>query len=364
MRVIMTGGGTGGHIYPAIAIADKIMERTQNSEILFVGTKRGLEKELVPKHGYDIKFITVSGINRKNLLKNIKVIKDYQKGKKEAARIIDEFKPDVVIGTGGYVSGPVVKVAAEKGIKCYVQEQNAFPGITNKMLEKKVENVFLGFEDGGKFFKQPEKHIVTGNPVRADFFDIDKEKCRKELGIDENEFVILSFGGSQGAGRINKAMLDVVKEYNGKKGVRVIFGTGKFYNEPILTELEELGVKLEENIQVMQYIDNMQTYLGASDLVVSRSGALTVSEIALCGKPSILIPSPNVTGDHQTYNARALSDKGGAMLLEEKNLTGKLLFEKIETLRLGDGLLEEMAQQCARCAPVDAADIIYYSLIT
>ncbi|MEG0156089.1 MAG: undecaprenyldiphospho-muramoylpentapeptide beta-N-acetylglucosaminyltransferase [Anaerovoracaceae bacterium] len=364
MRVIMTGGGTGGHIYPAIAIADKIMERSEGSEILFVGTSRGFERELVPKHGYDIKYITVSGINRKNMLKNIKVLSDFRKGKKQAEKIIDEFKPDIVIGTGGYVSSPILKVAASKGIKTYLQEQNAIPGLTNKLLEKYVENVFLGFEEAGKYFKCPEKHIVTGNPVRAEFFNCEKSAARKELGIKPETFMLVVFGGSQGAGRINKAMLKVIEKYNGQQDIEIYFATGKFYYEPTMTELKELNLDLKENIHVMEYINNMQEYLAASDLVVSRSGALSVSEIVLCEKPSILIPSPNVTGDHQTFNARAISDKGGAILLEEARLSGDVLYDEIERLKNNPGFMEGMAEQTARCAPVDAADIIYYSIIT
>ncbi|MEA4922036.1 MAG: undecaprenyldiphospho-muramoylpentapeptide beta-N-acetylglucosaminyltransferase [Eubacteriaceae bacterium] len=364
MKVIMTGGGTGGHIYPAIAIADKIMERSGDSEILFVGTKKGLEGELVPKHGYPIKFITVTGLNRKNMLKNFKVLRDYNKGKKQAAKIIEEFQPDIVIGTGGYVCGPVVKVASSMGIKTYVQEQNAFPGLTNKMLEKNVENVFLGFEEAGRFFKYPDKHIVTGNPVRSEFFDINDAESRLELGLKTDQFMLLAFGGSQGAGRVNKAMLDVIKRYNDNEQVQVYFATGKAYYEPILSDLKSMGIHIGPNIHIIEYIDHMEKYLSACDLAVCRSGALTVSEIMVCGKPSILIPSPNVTGDHQTFNARAVSDKGGAIIMEESKLDGAGLYTEIERLRQDSEYLRGMAEQCRRIAPVDATDIIYYSLIT
>ena len=325
MRVIMTGGGTGGHIYPAIAIANKIMERTNDSEILFVGTRRGMESRLVPENGYEIRYITVSGLNRKNMIKNIKVFRDYRKGKAQARAIIEEFKPDVVIGTGGYVSGPVVRTAAAMGIRCFLQEQNAVAGVANRMLERYVEKIFLGFEEGGKYFKHKDKLVVSGNPVRSEFFNADPKAAREKLGIDPDKFVVLSFGGSLGAGKINRAMMDVVKAYNGKEGIEVFFGTGKSYYAPIMTELHDMGEDPKDNIHVLEYINNMQDVLAACDLVISRSGALTVSEISLCGKPSILIPSPNVTGDHQTFNARAISDKGGAILLEEKNLTEGVL---------------------------------------
>ena len=363
MKVIMTGGGTGGHIYPAIAIADRIKERTLDSEILFVGTEKGLEKDLVPKNGYDIRFITVSGLNRKHPLKNFKVLKEYNQGKKQAKRIIEEFKPDVVIGTGGYVCGPMVKVAAKMGIKTYIHEQNATPGVTNKMLENFVDGVFLGFAEAASNFRKPEKHIVAGNPVRDTFFKATKTDSRKKLGIDENQLVILSFGGSQGAGKINRAMLDVVEKYNGQPNVKVYFATGKRYYEPILNELKEKNIELEDNIEILEYIDHMEKYLSAADIVVSRSGALTVSEIAVCGTPSILIPSPNVTGNHQMFNAKAIADKGGAIILEECNLSGENLIKQIEELENNKQLLEDMSAKAKECAPLDASDIIYYNII-
>lgn len=363
MRVIMTGGGTGGHIYPAIAIADRIKERILDSEILFVGTEKGLEKELVPKNGYDIRFITVSGLNRKKPLKNFKVLKEYNQGKKQAKRIIEEFKPDVVIGTGGYVCGPVVKMAAKMGIKTYIHEQNATPGVTNKMLENFVDGVFLGFAEAAKHFRKPAKHVVSGNPVRDTFFKARKNTSREKLGVDEDKFVILSFGGSQGAGKINKAMLDVVEKYNGNENVKVYFATGKRYYEPILSEFKEKNIKLEDNIEIMEYIDHMELYISAADIVISRSGALAVSEIAVCGTPSILIPSPNVTGNHQMFNAKAIADKGGAVILEEANLSGDSLIKEIKGLEKDKDLLADMSVKAKGCAPLDASDIIYYQII-
>jgi UDP-N-acetylglucosamine--N-acetylmuramyl-(pentapeptide) pyrophosphoryl-undecaprenol N-acetylglucosamine transferase len=360
----MTGGGTGGHIYPAIAIADKIKERSENSEILFVGTKRGLESDLVPKCGYPIEYITVRGLDRKNLLRNFKVLMDYNKGKKQAEKIIRDFHPDVVIGTGGYVCGPVVKTAASLGVKTYIQEQNAIPGLTNKMLEKYVENVFLGFEEAGKYFRHPEKHIYTGNPVRADFFGANSAANREELGVSYDKFMLLAFGGSQGAGRINSAMLQVIEKYNGIDKMQIFFATGRAYYDPIMSDIESRGIELAGNIHIVEYIDRMEKYLSACDLVVSRSGALTVSEITVCGTPSILIPSPNVTGDHQTFNARAIADKGAAILMEESGLDGHSLYMEIERLRQNRDYLNGMAERCKRLAPDDATDIIYYTLIT
>ncbi|MEG2522025.1 MAG: undecaprenyldiphospho-muramoylpentapeptide beta-N-acetylglucosaminyltransferase [Anaerovoracaceae bacterium] len=362
MKVIMTGGGTGGHIYPAIAIADRIVDRNPQAEILFVGTERGLEKELVPKNGYQIKFIDIAGISRKNPLKNVSVAKKYFKAKKDAKKIIQEFKPDVVIGTGGYVCGPVVKVAAQMGIRTCIHEQNATPGLTNKMLSNYVDTVFISFLDAGKKFKHKDKHILSGNPVRDEFFKARKNTSREKLGISADEFVLLSFGGSQGAGRINKAMLEVVEKYNGVEGVTVVFATGKYYYKAINAELEDRNIKIEDNIRVLEYIDDMPTYLSAADLVVGRSGALTVSEIAVCGKPSILIPSPNVTGNHQMFNAKAIADKGGALILEEADLVDGALIAMVDKVKEDKEGLEEMAVKAKACAPLDATDIIFYTI--
>lgn len=362
MKVIMTGGGTGGHIYPAIAIADRIMERNNNPEILFVGTEKGLEKELVPKSGYNMKFITVSGISRKHLLRNFKVAREYIAAKRQAKKIIRDFQPDIIIGTGGYVCGPMVKAGAEMGVKTFIHEQNAFPGLTNKMLERCVDKVFLGFEAAGKIFKKPEKHIVSGNPVRDEFFKIRKNVAREKLGIDENDFVLLAFGGSQGAGRLNKAMMKIVAKYSNVEKITVLFATGKAYYRPILTEFEETGIHPGENIRILEYIDHMEHYLSAADLVISRSGALAVSEISVCGVPSILIPSPNVTGNHQMFNARVLVEREGAILMEEKDLNGDRLYELIDDIKKDEKKLHQMSLNTKECAPLDASDIIYYNI--
>jgi UDP-N-acetylglucosamine--N-acetylmuramyl-(pentapeptide) pyrophosphoryl-undecaprenol N-acetylglucosamine transferase len=358
MKVIMTGGGTGGHIYPAIAIADEIKKRFPDADILFVGAERGLEKTLVPDNGYPIELITVQGFNRKKLLKNIEVARQLQKANKRSKEIIKEFQPDVVIGTGGYASAPVVKMAQELGIPTYIHEQNAFPGITNKMLEKKVTKLFMGFEEASQYFKQPEKHITAGNPVRANFLTTSKESARKELGYKDNEFVLLAFGGSQGAGRINKAMLKVIEALNGAEDFRICLATGRFYYDAILEELENMEIELKDNVQIMEYISDMDKYLAASDLVISRSGALTIAEVTVCGKPAIFIPSPHVTGNHQFFNARAVAEKGGAIVIEEKDLDNDKLIARIISLQKDPEALEDMAQKSHKCAPMDAVGII------
>lgn len=358
MKVIMTGGGTGGHIYPAIAIADKIREKQPDAQILFVGTEKGLEKTLVPKNSYPIEFITVSGFDRRNMLKNIKTAADLVKGLAQAKKIIRDFRPDVVIGTGGYVCGPVVRTAAKMGIRTYIHEQNAFPGMTNKMLEPYVDKVFMGFEKAGEYFRYPEKHIVVGNPVRKSFFTKTRQQAREALGIAEDEFMILSFGGSRGAGRINSAMLSVLKEVNGMDKTSLYFGTGDVYYDDICREAEEF-CSIAGNVHIMRYIDDMDNYLSAADVVVSRAGALSIAEICVCGKCAVFVPSPNVTGNHQYHNAKAVADRGGAILIEEKDLTDELLVSTIAELKSDPEKVKTMGQVARKCAFDDSAEIIY-----
>jgi len=363
VRVLMTGGGTGGHIYPAIAIADRIKKEHKDAEILFVGTERGLEKSIVPKSGYDIKFIKVRGFNRKNVFKNIKVLLELSKAFKDAKYIIKEFKPDIVIGTGGYVCGPVVRTAHKLGVKTYIHEQNALPGLTNKLLEKYVDKIFIGFKEAEKNFRHKEKIILSGNPVRSEFGHLDKAECRRKLGISDKDFVILAFGGSGGAGALNKEILNVIKTLNEYPEVSIFFGTGRVYYESVISELKAQGIRLSDKIKVLEYIENIQNYLGASDLVISRAGALTIAEITICGKASILIPSPNVTGNHQYFNAKAISETGGAILIQEKNLDEKKVIKAVKMLMADRNKLEKMETASKSCAHETATEIIHEAII-
>ncbi len=358
MRVIMTGGGTGGHIYPAIAIADEFKRRNPDAEILFVGAERGLEKTLVPKRGYDIRLITVEGFDRKNLVRNVEVIRKLMKGNREAAAIIKNFRPDFVVGTGGYASAPMVKAAQKAKIPTFVHEQNAYPGVTNKLLEKGVRNVFLGFARAAEYFKDQDKLVVSGNPVRDEFRDKDRAESRKALGFSDDSFVLLAFGGSQGAGRINKAMVNVIKKLNGRDDISIVLGAGSYYYEAILESFREEGFEPGDNIRIIEYIDDMAAYLAAADLVVSRSGALTVAETTVSGRPAIFIPSPMVTGNHQYYNALAVAEAGGALIIEEKDLDDDKLTEEILKLKGDPQTLERMAQASRRCGPDRATEII------
>ncbi len=359
MRVIVTGGGTGGHIYPAIAIADKIREMEPDSEILYVGNEVGLEKDIVPKTGYPFEMVTAMWLDRSNLLKIFKTGWGVLKGTSEARKIMKRFKPDVVIGTGGYVCVPVLLAGKQYGARTYLHEQNAYPGMANKFLEKSVKNVFLGFSDAAKYFKEPEKLVYAGNPVRKSFFELTRKEAREKLGLPQDAFIVLSFGGSLGAEKINDVAFDLMEAVNGQEDVVLVFGTGKWYYEATLKKAEEKGIEIKNNVLVKDYLDPMDQYLAACDLVISRSGALSVAETTVCGKASIMIPSPNVTGNHQYYNAKAVADRGGALLIEEKNLTSEMVIEEVLKLKNHPELLAEMSRASRASAPDDALDIIY-----
>ena len=359
MRVIVTGGGTGGHIYPAIAIADKIREMEPDSEILYIGNETGLEKEIVPRAGYDFEMVTAMWLDRSHLTKIFKTGWGVLKGTAEARKIMKRFRPDVVIGTGGYVCVPVLLAGYQFGARTYLHEQNAYPGVANRFLERYVKHIFLGFPDAAKYFKEPEKLVDAGNPVRRSFFQLTREEARRKLCFPQDAFIILSFGGSLGAEKINEVAFDLMEAVNGQEKVMLIFGTGKWYYEATLEKARKKNILIRENILIRDYIDPMDQYLAACDVVISRSGALSVAETTVCGKASVLIPSPNVTGNHQYYNAKAVADRGGAILIEEKDLTSEKLIEEVLHLKNHPDDLAAMSRASRSCAPDRALDIIY-----
>ena len=359
MRAIVTGGGTGGHIYPALAIADKIKEKEPDSEILYIGNDIGLEKDIVPKSGYPMELVSAKWLDRRNLLKLFDTGFSTLRGVIQAGRIMKKFKPEVVIGTGGFVCVPVMIAGARYGAKCFIHEQNAYPGVANKTLERFAKKVFLGFEDASKYFKEPEKHVYAGNPVRNVFYNVDRSEARKAVGIAEEDFVIFSFGGSQGAEKINECVFQLAREINGKDKITLVFGTGSQYYDEVLKAFDDQNIVLSENVRIKSYIDDMQNYLSAADVVISRAGALSVAETCVCGRAAILIPSPNVTGNHQYYNAKAVADRGGAVLIEEKDFTGSVLTAEVMRLKDDPALVESMGKASYSCAPLDATEIIY-----
>lgn len=359
MRVIVTGGGTGGHIYPALAIADKFKEMDPNTEILYVGNDEGIEKEVVPKSGYPMELVDARWLDKSSPWQLIKTGARVAKGILEASRVMRKFKPDVVIGTGGYVCFPVIVAGKRFGAKTFLHEQNAFPGLANRTLEKYVNKVFLGFPDAAKYFKDQSKMVEAGNPVRKSFFSLEKSHAREKLGFPKEDFIVFSFGGSLGAEKINEVAFDLMQVVNGHEKMRMIFGTGKWYYEDIIKQAAKKNIDLKDNIIIKDYIDDMENYLAASDLIISRAGALSVAEMTVCGRACILIPSPNVTGNHQYYNAKAVADRGGAILMEEKDLTSEGLIKEVMRLKNNPEIAEKMGRAAKACAPVKALDIIY-----
>ncbi len=362
MKVIITGGGTGGHIYPAIAIADEIKRKDPGSEILYIGNKIGLEKDIVPRFGYDMRFVAAKWIDRRNILKIADTGFHTLRGILQSRRIMKKFKPDAVIGTGGYVCFPVIYAAHGFGARCYIHEQNAFPGMANKLLERFADKIFLGFGEAGSYFKEPQKHVVSGNPVRNDFFEVNREKARTELGIPVESFVIFVFGGSQGSEAINHAVLDLTCAVDAKENMYLIFATGTMYYDEMIEKMKNLGMENESRIRLRPYIDDMARCISAADIVIGRAGALSVAEICTVGRASILIPSPNVTGNHQFFNAKAVADKGGALLIEEKNLTAEKLAEAVLKFEKAPDVLLEMGEKSRTAFPVNGAETIYESI--
>ena len=363
MKVLLAGGGTAGHINPALAIAGYIKNKRNDAEFLFIGNRGGMEQRLVPQAGFDIKLITISGFKRsfspKSMLENVKTVSRTFTSSREAKKIIAEFKPDICIGTGGYVSGPVIRTAAKMGIPCIIHEQNAYPGITNKMLAKSVKKVMLAVPDAKKYFDKNVDFVITGNPVRQEILTAKKEESRKELGLD-NRPVVLSFGGSLGARKINEAVADLVARSGIDGRYQHIHAYGS-YGDWFPQLVEEKGTDIADcsNLDIRPYIDNMPTCMAAADLVICRAGAITLSEIQAMGKPAILIPSPNVAENHQYHNAMALVNAGAADIIEEKDLTGAALMRKTDKMLLNPEKLEKYSENSRKMAITDANERIY-----
>ena len=312
-RFIISGGGTGGHIYPAVAIANELKSRFPEAEFLFVGAKDKMEMQKVPQAGYAIKGLWISGIQRKLTLDNAMFPFKLLSSMWNSFRIIKSFKPDVVIGTGGFASGAVLKVASMLGIPTVIQEQNSYPGITNKLLAKKANKICVAYENLERFFPK-DKMILTGNPVRQDLInEASKSEAITYFKLDANKKTLLVLGGSLGARRVNQ-LIEKELDFLLSQNIQIIWQCGKLY----LNNYTKYNEK--ENVQVVAFIDRMDLVYAAADVVISRSGASSVSELCIVGKPTIFIPSPNVSEDHQTKNAKAISDKNGAILIRESEL--------------------------------------------
>lgn len=363
MRIIFAGGGTAGHINPALAVAGYVREKQPDAEILYVGAIGGMEERLVKQAGFNFRGIKISGFSRKisiaSLRKNIVTLKRVLTASVESKEIIKDFKPDICVGTGGYVSGPILRKAAQMGVPIIIHEQNAFPGVTTKMLSRKADYVMLAIEQARKFFDEKCNIVVTGNPIRKEIISASQKEARAKLELDERP-VILSFGGSLGARKVNEAVLELMANTAKNDEFQHIHAYGQ-YGKWFLPKLEEKGIKISEhlNFDIREYINDMPNCLAAADLVICRAGAITLSELQAQGKASILIPSPNVAENHQYHNAMALVNNRAASIVEEKDLTGEVLIKKVRELLSQPELLREYQQNAKKMAICDANERIY-----
>ncbi len=365
MRLLLTGGGTAGHINPAVSVAEIVKQNDKDAEILFVGTKHGMEKELIPRYGYNIEFINIHGFKREVSFFNAKVIKELIYSIYRSKKIIKKFKPDAVVGTGGYVTGPVLYAASKLKIPTMVHESNAYPGVTVRLLSGKVDIVALAMKEAAKFLKNPKRVEITGNPIRKSIVNITKEEARKKLGLDDKKTVLI-FGGSLGAGYFNEVICDYISEcIKSGKDYRFIMSAGKNNQYDRLFErFVKNGVNpdLCENLTLSEYIYDMEYALNAVDLIIARSGS-SVSEMLAAGKPEILIPSPNVAGNHQEYNARAVENCGAAFVITEDKLTKDSLKEKAELILEDDALRKKMSDAAKNAAITDSTEKLYDLLL-
>lgn len=369
MRVILTGGGTAGHINPAIAIAQEIKKQEPSSEILFAGTPNGMEAGLVKKAGFAFFPIEVQGLRRKlsvkSLIQNAKALKCAVTAGPVAKKMLKEFQPDIVIGTGGYVSGPVVRKAAQLGIPTAIHEQNAFPGVTNKLLAQHADLIFLAVEKAKEHLPAGKQYYVVGNPIRESIIYKKKTEARKELQMDDR-LCILSFGGSLGAVKLNQIVADIM-EWHCKKGeINHIHAMGRLGKETFPAMLKERGIDPQKypRLDIRDYIDNMDTCLAAADFVVCRAGAITLSELEATGKVSLLIPSPNVTENHQYHNAMVLADHHAAIVIEEKDYQKEKLLAILEDFSAHPEKLMEYSKNASKLAILDTSDRIYQTIKT
>ena len=354
LRIIISGGGTGGHIFPAVSIANAIKAKYPEAKILFVGALGRMEMQRVPAAGYEIKGLPICGFDRKHLLKNIAVLFKIWKSQRMAKNIIKNFKPMAAVGVGGYASGPTLNVCASKGIPCLIQEQNSYAGVTNKLLAKKADKICVAYEGMERFFPA-EKIIMTGNPVRQNVLEtnITVEDARKQFGLEPDKKTILLVGGSLGARTINESVLNNLDKI-ANSGIQFIWQTGKYYSASIKEQMKDKKVP---NLKVMDFISDMGAAYKAADLVISRAGASSISEFCLIGKPVILVPSPNVAEDHQTKNAMALVNKDAAIFVKDSEAPQILIDKAINTVN-DEQKLDSLSENIKKLGLKNSADVI------
>lgn len=361
-KILITAGGTGGHVNPALAVAGEISRKYPSAKILFVGTSDRIETKIVPEAGFDLATIEMTGFERKinfhNIKKNFGTVVKLLKSTSSVNKILEDFKPDAAIGFGGYVTGPVIRCCVKKNIPTAIHEQNAFPGVTNKALAKIVDRVMLTASEAEKNMNPKNPVTLTGLPVRREIIDADKEFSRAKMDLDDRPLV-LSMGGSLGANAINNAMLDLITKMAGSKKCRFLHATGQ-YGLWFSDKLRENGVEVDENedIEIREYINDMDVCMSAADLIICRSGASSLSEIQATGKASILIPSPNVAENHQYYNAMSLVNKDAAIIIEEKELQSNKLYETVNDLLDSPEKIKRIGENAKKMAILDATERI------
>ena len=363
MKFLFTCGGTAGHINPALAVAGRIKEALPDSEFLFIGAEGRMETDLVPRAGYEIETVHITNIHRgfsmEDIKHNLATLRNVVTSTGEAKRIIREFEPDAAVGTGGYVCYPVLRAAHEMGIPTAVHESNAVPGLTTKMLEGKVDVIMVGFEESRANYRHPERVVVTGTPVRGEFLRANKAGAKRALGLPEDKPLVASVWGSLGAGHMNEIMTDFIVRACANPFFGVIHSTGKAWYKKMTETLEREKPGYEKlGMDVREYIYDMPTVMAAADLVLCRAGASTLAELTAMGKPAVLIPSPNVTNNHQEKNARVLAESGGAKLLLEPDFTADSLLGLVSELLHHPEQLEEMSEKMRSMGVADATDRI------
>lgn len=367
MRILLTGGGTGGHINPAVAIANTIRKNHPEAEIAFVGTKRGKEKELVPREGYPLYFVDVQGIKRSFSLSNVKAFYLAAVSPRRARALLKQYCPDVVVGTGGYACWPVMKAATQLGIPTALHESNALPGLAIRKLQDHVDRIFINFPQTAELLtvKDKSKIMQVGNPLRGGFGGLEREATRAKLGFDAYRYVVLSYGGSLGAERVSRATLELMRDFGAAHPeVLIVHATGTVNYKEIKAAFDGMGLDKLPNVRLSPYIYDMPAQMTGADLVVCRAGAMTVSELALMKKPCVMIPSPYVADNHQYKNAKALEDAGAAVLLQESDLDepGRFVRE-VASLLQDETRRRQMGENIAAFARLDANKLIYEELM-
>ncbi|BBI34673.1 undecaprenyldiphospho-muramoylpentapeptide beta-N-acetylglucosaminyltransferase [Cohnella abietis] len=363
MRVVLTGGGTGGHIYPALAIGREVTERQPGSSLLYIGTSRGLESRIVPEQGIAFEDVTITGFRRSLSWENVKTVVRFVQGVRRSKQLLRKFKPDIVVGTGGYVCGPVVYAASKLGIPTLIHEQNVIPGLTNKFLSRYVDAVAVSFAESVKYFDRCSNVIHAGNPCASAVVHAERDRGFASLGLNPGTPFVLIVGGSRGAKALNDALTEMMPMVSNLPQVHFVFVTGDRFYEATSLQMKQLPSTIAKRVHVVPYINNMPEVLSAASLVVSRAGASSLAEITSLGIPSILIPSPNVTNNHQEPNARSLADAGAAEMILERDLTGGLLYSHINAI-MGDSARRSLMAHASRELGMPGAASAIYDQIT